>query len=213
MRATTGSRATTAPTSTSARTCTCQPGADTRPYHAYHHSNKVVATDTCPTGSSSIAGLEFEFNSASTYPAEYDDALFFADYSRDCIWVMPKGTNGHPAPGQIRPFVDGGGQPGQPGDGTGRQPVLRRLRRRDDPPHPVHRAPTSHPPRSPAPPRPPAPRPSRSASTAPAPATPIPVTPSATPGTWTATAPTTTPPRPSRPTPTPPAAPMPPPFG
>jgi glucose/arabinose dehydrogenase len=88
-----------------------QPGAETRPYHAYHHNNKVVATDACPTGSSSIAGLEFEFNSGSTYPAEYDDALFFADYSRDCIWVMPKGTNGHPAPGQIRPFVEGAANP------------------------------------------------------------------------------------------------------
>ena len=25
------------------------------------------------------------------YPAEYDGALFFADYSRDCIWVMGAG--------------------------------------------------------------------------------------------------------------------------
>jgi PKD repeat protein len=88
-----------------------QPGADTKPFHAYHHNNKVVATDACPTGSSSIAGLEFEFNSASTYPAEYDDALFFADYSRDCIWVMPKGADGHPAPGQIRPFVEAAANP------------------------------------------------------------------------------------------------------
>ena len=88
-----------------------QPGADTKPHHAYHHNNKVVATDACPTGSSSIAGLEFEFNSASTYPAEYDDALFFADYSRDCIWVMRKGADGHPAPGLIRPFVEAAANP------------------------------------------------------------------------------------------------------
>ena len=88
-----------------------QPGADTKPYHAYHHSSKVVTDDACPTGSSSIAGLTFEFNSASTYPAEYDDALFFADYSRDCIWVMRKGADGHPAPGLIRPFVQGAANP------------------------------------------------------------------------------------------------------
>ena len=88
-----------------------QPGADTKPYHAYHHSSKVVTDDACPTGSSSIAGLAFEFNSASTYPAEYDDALFFADYSRDCIWVMRKGADGHPAPGLIRPFVQGAANP------------------------------------------------------------------------------------------------------
>ena len=88
-----------------------QPGADTKPHHAYHHSSKVVSDDASPTGSSSIAGLAFEFNSASTYPAEYDDALFFADYSRDCIWVMRKGADGHPAPGLIRPFVQGAANP------------------------------------------------------------------------------------------------------
>jgi PKD repeat protein len=88
-----------------------QPGAETRPYHAYHHNSKVVTTDACPMGSSSIAGLAFEFNSGGTYPAEYDDALFFADYSRDCIWVMPKGADGHPAPGLIRPFVEGAANP------------------------------------------------------------------------------------------------------
>ena len=84
----------------------------TAPYHAYHHSNRVVPDETCPTGSSSIAGLEFEFAAAqNSYPAEYDDALFFADYSRDCIWAMPKGANGQPAPGQIKTFVAGAANP------------------------------------------------------------------------------------------------------
>ena len=40
-----------------------QPGADTKPYHAYHHNNKVT-TDACPTGSS-IAG----WSSSSARPA------------------------------------------------------------------------------------------------------------------------------------------------
>jgi glucose/arabinose dehydrogenase len=88
-----------------------QPGAETRPHHAYSHSAKVVSDDTCPTGSSSIAGLAFEFNSGNSFPAEYDDALFFADYSRDCIWWMKKGADGHPAPGQIRPFVQPAANP------------------------------------------------------------------------------------------------------
>jgi PKD repeat protein/glucose/arabinose dehydrogenase len=87
-------------------------GAETRPYFAYHHSNSVVTGESCPTGSSSVAGLEFEFAPPqNSYPAEYDDALFFADYSRDCIWVMPKGTNGHPAPGLIRTFVTAAANP------------------------------------------------------------------------------------------------------
>ncbi|HET6752339.1 MAG TPA: PQQ-dependent sugar dehydrogenase, partial [Jiangellaceae bacterium] len=88
------------------------PGAVTAPYHAYHHSSRVVPNETCPTGSSSVAGLEFEFSAAqNSYPAEYDDALFFADYSRDCIWAMLKGANGNPAPGQIRTFVAGAANP------------------------------------------------------------------------------------------------------
>jgi PKD repeat protein len=88
------------------------PGAVTAPYFAYHHSNRVVPNETCPTGSSSTAGLEFEFAAAAnSYPSEYDGALFFADYSRDCIWAMPKGADGKPAPGQIRGFVSGAANP------------------------------------------------------------------------------------------------------
>jgi glucose/arabinose dehydrogenase/PKD repeat protein len=89
-----------------------QPGAVTAPYFAYHHSNRVVPNETCPTGSSSIAGLDFQFAASnSNYPADYADALFFADYSRDCIWVMPKGTDGNPAPGLVRTFVAGAANP------------------------------------------------------------------------------------------------------
>ena len=89
-----------------------QPSAVTAPHFAYHHSARVVAGETCPTGSSSTAGLEFEFAaSGNTYPAEYRDALFFADYTRDCIWVMPKGADGQPAPGLVRTFVSGAANP------------------------------------------------------------------------------------------------------
>ena len=85
---------------------TAGPSAVAAPYFAYHHNNRVVPNEACPTGSSSIAGLEFEFAAAqNSYPAEYDSALFFADYSRDCIWAMLKGADGKPAPGQIRTFV------------------------------------------------------------------------------------------------------------
>jgi PKD repeat protein len=89
-----------------------QAGAVTGPYHAYNHSNRVVEGETCPTGSSSIAGMQFEFSAAAnSYPAEYDGALFFADYSRDCIWMMPKGADSRPVPGQVRTFVAGAANP------------------------------------------------------------------------------------------------------
>jgi PKD repeat protein len=88
------------------------PGAATSPFFAYPHSGRVVANETCPIGSSSIAGLDFQFAAEQHgYPAEYDDALFFADYSRDCIWVMPKGADGKPAPGLVRNFVSGAANP------------------------------------------------------------------------------------------------------
>ena len=69
-----------------------QPGAVTQPLLAYHHSQKVVPSETCPTSTgSAVSGLAFT-PANSPYPAAYDGALFFADYSRQCIWVMYAGT-------------------------------------------------------------------------------------------------------------------------
>ena len=78
-------------------------GAVTAPYFTYNHSSQVVAGDTCPTGSSSISGVDFY--EGGPYPASYDGALFFADYSRDCIWVMKADASGLPAPGLLESFV------------------------------------------------------------------------------------------------------------
>jgi uncharacterized repeat protein (TIGR01451 family) len=72
------------------------------PYLTYNHSAKV-ADETCPTGSSSIAGLAFY--PAGPFPDNYDGALFFADYSRDCIWVMFAGAGGLPDPGTKTTFL------------------------------------------------------------------------------------------------------------
>lgn len=85
------------------------PNAVTPPYYAYKHSGKVVRGETCPTGSSSISGMAFE--SDSSYPDLYKGALFFADYSRNCIWAMLKGSNGQPDPNQIKTFVAGASGP------------------------------------------------------------------------------------------------------
>ena len=71
-------------------------GAVAPPYFTYNHNAQVVPGETCPTGSSSIAGLAFY--PGGPFPDMYDDALFFTDYSRDCIWVMFAGTNGLPDP-------------------------------------------------------------------------------------------------------------------
>ena len=77
------------------------------PYFAYHHSAKVVPGETCGTGSSSIAGLAFY--PGGNYPSAYDGALFFADYSRKCIWAMRSGAGGLPNPADIVTFANGYG--------------------------------------------------------------------------------------------------------
>jgi len=73
------------------------------PYYTYNHGAQVVAGETCATGSSSIAGLAFY--AGGPFPDTYDGALFFADYSRDCIWVMPAGGNGLPNPSARATFL------------------------------------------------------------------------------------------------------------
>ena len=80
-----------------------QAGGHTAPYFDYSHSQQVVVGETCPTGSSSIAGLAF--NQGGTYPATYQGALFFSDFSRKCIWSMFAGANGLPDPATRATFA------------------------------------------------------------------------------------------------------------
>jgi glucose/arabinose dehydrogenase len=87
-----------------------QAGAATAPFYSYRHADKV-AGESCPSGSSSISGLDFEFYPGGSYPADYDGALFFADYSRDCIWAMIRAGSSLPSPSRIRTFVAGAASP------------------------------------------------------------------------------------------------------
>jgi uncharacterized repeat protein (TIGR01451 family) len=85
------------------------PGGVVAPYYAYNHNAKNVGGESCPpnpdgsAASSSIAGVAFYTN--GPFPDAYDGALFFADYSRDCIWVMFPGGNGLPNPNNRATFV------------------------------------------------------------------------------------------------------------
>ena len=84
----------------------------------------MVAGETCPTGGSSISGLAF-YTGGSFRPA-YNGALFFSDYSRNCIWVMFAGANGLPDPATRQTFVAGAAGPVELQVGPGRRPLLRR---------------------------------------------------------------------------------------
>jgi glucose/arabinose dehydrogenase len=83
----------------------------TPPYYTYRHSDHVIPSESCPIGGSSIAGLSFAFYSGGPYPAEYNGALFFADYTRKCIWAMEKGGTVLPSPSNIKGFVGGAANP------------------------------------------------------------------------------------------------------
>lgn len=84
----------------------------TAPFFAYRHNEDIQhpANDDCPpavTGqmsrtSSSATGLAFY--EGGPYPSAYDGALFGADYSRECIWVMFPGPGGIPDPDTVQVF-------------------------------------------------------------------------------------------------------------
>jgi glucose/arabinose dehydrogenase len=81
------------------------------PYYVYQHGVPVVSGETCPTeNGSSITGIAFA-SAATTYPAPYNTALFFADHSRNCIWAMLQGTNGLPDPANLVTLDAGAANP------------------------------------------------------------------------------------------------------
>ncbi len=84
--------------------------AHTTPYFNYSHGQPVVAGETCPANSgSSTSGLAF--HPGTGLPAAYQGALFFADYSRDCIWVALRGANGLPDMATRSTFIAGAVNP------------------------------------------------------------------------------------------------------
>jgi PKD repeat protein len=87
------------------------------PYYTYNHSACVVSYPGCHTGGSSITGVAFY--QGGSYPAAYNGALFFADHTRNEIWVMLAGADGLPDPANIQSFVGvdaTGGAAGHPVD-------------------------------------------------------------------------------------------------
>ncbi len=78
------------------------PSASTAPFFTYNHADPVQSGDNCGTGGSSVSGLAFY--ESGDYPAVYQGALFFADYSRRCVWVMFP-SNGTPDPSTRQLFA------------------------------------------------------------------------------------------------------------
>jgi glucose/arabinose dehydrogenase len=69
------------------------------PWLAYKHKVPVTAGSCADGGGSSTTGLAFY--QGGSYPSAYDGALFFANYSRKCIYALQRGTNGLPDPARV----------------------------------------------------------------------------------------------------------------
>ena len=84
-------------------------GSHVSPAFSYLHSDEVVSGDGCVSGSSAIAGIAFR-GTGGNWPNAYDNALFFTDWARGCIWWAPN-SGGQPDFGNVRKFadLDGGG--------------------------------------------------------------------------------------------------------
>src|SRR4051812_7565332 len=80
-------------------------GGTIAPYYAMRHSQHVVPGDDCGVGSSSLSGITF--GAGAMFPPSYKNALFFADYSRMCIWAMRVGQDGLPDPETLQTFATG----------------------------------------------------------------------------------------------------------
>lgn len=82
------------------------PGSTAEPFFYYSHFQPVVPGDECSySNGSAISGSAFY--EGSTYPAEYDNAYFFSDSVRACIYVMlADDEDGEPDPATVRPFLE-----------------------------------------------------------------------------------------------------------
>jgi glucose/arabinose dehydrogenase len=95
-----------------------QSGAVTAPLYAYTHVSSLSPKGPCFPGAaeqtSSISGLAFytgATGSSVDYPNRFNGALFFVDYSRNCLAAMLPQGNGIPDPGNVEQVASGIGHP------------------------------------------------------------------------------------------------------
>ena len=80
-------------------------GTATAPYWAYRHGQEIVPGENCQAQQgAALSGMAFA-PAAGNFPDAYDGALFFADHSRECIWVFRADANGLPNPSTREAFA------------------------------------------------------------------------------------------------------------
>jgi glucose/arabinose dehydrogenase len=70
----------------------------------------ITPGENCPVRSSSLSGIAFT-PTGTDWPASYQDALFFSDFLRGCIWRFAKDANGQPNPSAVQVFAQAAGSP------------------------------------------------------------------------------------------------------
>ena len=90
------------------------PSAVASPLYAYDHNGTAAPCGQAGNTTASITGLAFYDAAASDqtpFPARYDGALFFVDYSRDCMGVLLPDDDGVPDPDSMEVVATGLGNP------------------------------------------------------------------------------------------------------
>jgi glucose/arabinose dehydrogenase len=79
-------------------------------YRTRTGAGPLTPGENCPVTSSSMSGVAFA-PLGTDWPAAYQDALYFSDFLRGCIWRLEKDGNGQPVPTSIRVFAQAAGSP------------------------------------------------------------------------------------------------------
>jgi glucose/arabinose dehydrogenase len=80
-------------------------------YRTRTGAGPITPGEGCPSDqSSALSGIAFSAL-GSSWPAAYQDALFFSDYLRGCIWMLQKDADGQPDPSRVSVFVQHAGAP------------------------------------------------------------------------------------------------------
>ena len=88
--------------------------------YAYNHSENVAAGDGCGVElGAAISGVAFAPTTGTSYPAAYRGAMFFSDYTRNCIWMVPPAADGSPNFSQRKKFEVAAAAPVELQFGTG----------------------------------------------------------------------------------------------
>jgi glucose/arabinose dehydrogenase len=64
------------------------------PWFTYTHQEPIVSDEPCDPAASAISGIAFDVE--TDLPRPFAGGLFFADYSRNCIWSFRAGRGGIP---------------------------------------------------------------------------------------------------------------------